>query len=223
MRFARNSILVGALAVLSGAAMSVPTVIDFENLTPIKPISGFVFSDVSFETGGVVGFDSIVGNVGSYFNLPTNSPAIENKQALVLTSSAPGGASQRSFTQMTANAYFTDTFSFNFAATVGLRVEYILDAPNSTYFVVTPDYRIDSTCTDASVACLNGTASITFTDQHVKAVRFFSLNQSVDAGQLSVIDNINYTPGSVIPEPSTYALMVIGLLGIGFVARRRMT
>ena len=46
--------------------------------------------------------------------------------------------------------------------------------------------------------------------------------QDIISGQLydAVIDNVSFVPISVVPEPSSYAMFLIGMLGLGFRRRR---
>ncbi len=43
----------------------------------------------------------------------------------------------------------------------------------------------------------------------------------VPTGLIEIIDNVEFTAATVVPEPSTYALVGLGMLALGGVARRR--
>jgi hypothetical protein len=120
---------------------------------------------------------------------------------------------------MNVAAGFDTGFSFFYAATevVNLAVYDGLNGTGNLLAVIGLDNQFDDGCVgDPGGNICNWTAAGVVFDGVARSVDFSG------AGFYVRFDNV--TLGSdvpVIPEPSTYALMALGLAGIGVVARRR--
>jgi hypothetical protein len=238
MNFVRNQALGVALVCAAVSAGAIP--VTFENLLvsasiPINPIANDLgdadsFNDLSFATWGDNGLTRglYTGTNSSIVDIfPTNNLDNTSTKALFLAPNAgqvtsTAGAFNVPYTEMSFAALgqsLTGKFSFQYATGRGVTVQFF---NGSSQFGTSS--LLPSTAT-------NGTTWATFEQDFatntITSVRFFAQNNPVspDLPKDNVfIDNmsINYSQSAMVPEPSTYAAMILGLFGIGFVARRRM-
>jgi hypothetical protein len=235
---------------LTGAAWSLETTIDFTGSLTIgsqpfasKPVDGIVFQGYSFLTGGPgSGSQSTVGNYSTFGD--AQGAISDNGAALILSNAienTQGDLALRSYTELSLsdNGSFEGNFSFRYGATHGIDWQVIYSNRTSSSLFPADLNRpenLGSSATPPSscvllLPCLNGSASIDFStsslinhDVSIASVRFFARNFSNDGPgtNYAVIDDIRFNRVPEVPEPSTYLLMILGLLGIGFVSRRRM-
>ena len=164
----------------------------------------------SFGTGSV--WSVISGSVdliGTYWNPPPTTP---NGFSVDLNGNAPGAISQ-TFT-LSAGTY-----------TVGF---YLSGNPDGGPSSKTVDVTLGSTVADPSftyIATINGDHTLTYVQE--------TFTQPVSGGSVAltfygdpnagaygpVIGDVSVT--AAVPEPSTWAMMILGFAGIGFMAYRR--
>lgn len=211
-------------------------------LSPPIPVNPIVVSladslnDLSFATRTLGGLLFTTGTVSSIVDLASipNTLDSTSKQALQLAPVAgqlagPTSVQNVPYTEMSfvaSGQALNGVFSFQYSSNVGISVQFFQDFdPTDNQAPI----QIDSILFPTTTAVGGwSTFSHNFDAQLVTSVRFGVLNNpsSPDLPKdSSYIDNmsINYSHSAMVPEPSTYALMVLGLFGIGFVARRRMS
>lgn len=216
MKFVRNMLAATAAAVALPALAAQPvvtqTTLTFDEaalqgyFTPVDSFyaaaSGVVFST----SAAVLSNDGLGSGVdGAYY---TNAPTMAGVLAI-------DPAANNTVISLTGGQSFVNEVSFYFSATAdtspavavyagadgtGKRLARLAVFENIT----------DSGCTD-SAFCNWQKASISFSGRATSIV--FAGN----SGQIAY-DNITV---STVPEPESYALMLAGLAGLGFLARRR--
>ncbi len=123
---------------------------------------------------------------------------------------------------------FDPTVSVTSASTAGLTIN-SFNLPNPPYSLA---YTYDSVNGYLVVAtypgvdsCLNGSASycVTLYDPAGAAPGAYGAQQTTAPGGVWVTGNVSVTASAIgtVPEPSTWALMLIGFGGVGWLASRR--
>ena len=207
----------------------------------------------AIEFGGpsvIDGGGNLAGGFGSFMHQPPGFTILTfAPRGVDSTGMQIGGQSEITMRQSTGSAGF-NSFSMNYAATNGVWV-IPLDANGADLFAngrlgVGVLHLEDQNLTcqseflpgNSSLFCgvpqnppTGGTRTwasdgITF----AAGVLAYGLRFETDVFNNGGFDNLTLgseTPGQIqtlsVPEPSTWALMVLGMLGIGFAARRRMT
>ncbi|WP_147262665.1 PEP-CTERM sorting domain-containing protein [Roseiarcus fermentans] len=160
-----------------------------------------------------INFDDVVVSSGNYVTLSTydgftwSNAAVENH--IPVGGYITGIVSQsNALFDITGNkATFTSnsgTFTFDSA--------YFASAPSSSSVVVS-----DNLGDSKTLAITSSPVLFTFDWSGVSSVSF--------KGGVAVVDNITFEPtvagGTAAPEASTWAMMLFGFLGVGFLAQRR--
>lgn len=231
LRFGRSLAVAASLGLLAAAAPASAAVVslNFEDINATYP-SGFA-QVLEFYNGGM----SSDGTTGTNYGISFGSNALAiclNSTTVTCSNTSRGGLgdpdSQRgglffldgAETFLNYSAGFDTGFSFNyvgqFAGSVG-----VYDGLNGTgnllgTVVLTPN---GTNCPDYSSFgfCPFGPAGITFA----------GIGRSISFGGVAnqiVFDDVTFgsaVPGNVVPEPSVWALLVIGFGSIGAAMRRR--
>ena len=192
-------VLAAVLLSAAGAANAVTVFSDNFNadvngLNTVSFVGGWSVANGSVDTIGSPPpfFDLIPGN-GHYIDLDgTSNDAGEFSKALLLTA---GVTYTASFDLAGSHRNDSNTVDVAFGTTL------------NTYTLASADPL--------------GTASLVFTPG---ATGLYSLSFANRGGDNigALLDNVNVTMTTAVPEPSTYALMLAGLAGVGAVARRRV-
>lgn len=216
MKFVRNTLAAAAAAVVLPAFAVQPvvtqTTLTFDEaalqgyFTPIDDFyaatTGVAFSSSAF----VLSNDGLGSGVdGAYY---TNAPSMAGVLAI-------DPSSANTVISLTGGKSFVNEVSFYFSAAAdtapAVAVYAGADGTGKRLARLAVYENIsDSGCTD-SAFCHWQKASISFTGNAASIV--FASN----GGQIAY-DNITV---SSVPEPESYALMLAGLVGLGFMARRR--
>ena len=211
MKFGKHWVGVSVLA-LAGAvhADPLPFADGFNSLAAWTLTNNSPNAGQNWFQGNAGLFTSQAGADNSYAAvnfLSATTGAIDNW--LISPELTLGSASQLSFyTQGLIEAGFHDSMEVLFSAGSGTAT-----AGFTSLLVIGGDPNVDypSLWTAFSLALPNAaTGRIAF--------RYFG---DADVSNYIGVDTVSVT-AAVIPEPSTYALMALGLAGIGFISRRRL-
>ena len=235
MRFVKNKVFGAGLCGVAMSASAVVTV-DFEGSIP--PLSTTDFGNYSIPD---ITFSNALGVSAAPapgFENFTNQPNSGDEAIRILLGTV-------NLTTVTFGSGFSgDHFSFayssnqtlfadvNFASSTGSgSTPFSFGAtflPNTVPAVTDPNSGLSGCGTNlgtspifcawkqsGDVSVLAGSTITSITFKH---------SPSSDTPPGALLDDFNFYPvGQPVPEPSTYALMVLGLLGIGFAGRRRMS
>lgn len=209
MNFLKTSLAAAALAVALPAAAG-PIVLDFEGIGDLNPVGDYYNGGggtnygVSFSQDTLALIDADAGGSGNFANEPSPNTVMFflNANNAVLNYAAG----------------FDTGFSFFYSSSVATTVT-IYDGVNGTGNVL-------GTITLAAQGFDNcaGDPSGDFCNWTNVGVAFGGVAKSIDFGgtaNQTGFDNITFGSSTALPEPGTYALMALGLAGIGFTARRR--
>jgi hypothetical protein len=237
-----QSVFVGAMLGAWTLLANAVSTIDFEEMTLAAGATATLSSPISsngghFSTLAAPGFASQAGNSFlvdmNAFETDASFLGVGSRLALQL---APNGGINPTnnlvtpYTELSfsSGTTITGSFSFLYASGEGILVQFFNGSAPVNFSVSGPATSFDSQCTSSSSkVCHWQLANYDLAALEATSVRFTVTNATQNGGSpdgITLIDNIslNYSPAAV-PEPSTYSLMFLGLLGIGFLARRRMT
>ncbi len=207
MNFIKSALAAASLAaVMAPALAAAPVVLDFEGIADLAPVGNFYAGiGVTFSPATLALIDADAGGSGNFANEPSASTVmffLDANNAI-----------------LTYAAGFTTGFSFFYSSSTAATVT-VYDGLGGTGNVLgtlgLTAQGFDNCVGDPTGSFCNWTAV---------GVAFSGIAKSIDFGgtaNQTGFDNITFgsvTPG--IPEPSTYAMLALGLAGIGFVARRR--
>ena len=221
MKFIKTAIAAASLVAAMAPAMAAVVVLDFEGVGNLANINNFynggtdslgnsgVNHGVAFSTATLGIVDSDAGGSGNIANEPSGQTAMFFLDA--------------SNSVLNVAAGFTTGFSFFYTSATAASVS-VWDGLGATgnqlgTLNLTAQFNGNGCVGDPNGDFCNWTAV---------GVAFAGTAMSIDFGgtaNQTAFDDITFgskDPGPPpIPEPSTYALMALGLAGIGFVARRR--
>ena len=210
MRFLKTALAAAALAATALPASAV-IVLDFEGVGNLNPVGNFYNGGagtnygIQFSNDTLAVVDADDGGSGNFANEPSSNTIMFflNANNAVLNFAAG----------------FTTGFSFFYTSSTAATVN-VYDGLNATGNLLGSlnlNAQFNQNCSgDPTGGFCNWTAV---------GVAFAGTAKSIDFGgtaNQTGFDDITFgsvTPG--VPEPSTYALMALGLAGVGFVARRR--
>ena len=218
MNFIKSAFAAAAVAAVMAPA-SAAIVLDFEGVGNQANINNFynggtdslgnsgINYGIAFSTATLGIIDADAGGSGNFANEPSPSTVMFFLDANNAVLNAAAG--------------FTTGFSFFYTSSTAASVNVWsgLDATGTLLGTL----NLTAQYTDNCVGDPNGT----FCNWTAVGVGFSGTAKSIDFGgtaNQTAFDDITFgsvTPG--VPEPSTYAMLALGLAGVGFVARRRKT
>ena len=215
MKFAL-SLATAAMLTAAPAFASTNIVLDFETAPSFASIGALYGNQGIDFTGEALGLAN--DDAGPYFlnaRTPGNSNPLAGTVMFVngaepsATLNLAAGGGQQAITG------FVGQVGFDFAATAdGLNLVQVFSGLNGSgqrlAKISLSENQLDSACS-GSAFCNWQTVTMTFKGTAQSLV--FSSN-----GGTIAYDNLSLT---AVPEPQTYALLLAGLLGLGFVARRQ--
>jgi hypothetical protein len=228
MKF-RHTLLAGAAALASASASASIVVLDFEGISKYPHPNNSVFIQ-DFYNGGTSSIGTSGPNLGISFGrnallICLNTPGVNcsnTSRGGLAPASDKGSLFFLSGTETFMNfaAGFSDGFSFNYVSTSFAGDVQVFDGLNGTgnllaTLKLTPNAN-SGLCPGLGAGfCPFGPAGVKFSGV-AKSVSFGGVANQI------VFDDITFgSDVPAIPEPGTYALMALGLAGVGFAARRR--
>ncbi|MFN0184277.1 MAG: PEP-CTERM sorting domain-containing protein [Aquabacterium sp.] len=224
----QHTLIAAAAALASVGASASTIVLDFENISRVYPHSNSTVFVQNYYNGGTssdgtsgTNYGVEIGGNGLVICLNSTSVFCSNtSRGGLAPNSAQGGLFFLSGNQtyMNVAAGFDTGFSFNYVSLSFSGSVNVYDGLNGTGNLLasvglTPNA---GSCPGYGAQfCPFGAAGVAF-NGIAKSVSFGGVANQI------VFDDITFgavTPG--VPEPQTYALMALGLAGIGFMARRR--
>jgi PEP-CTERM motif len=213
MKMIKSALAAASMAVMIAPAMAVPIVLDFEGVGNGVAVGNYYNGGggtnygVSFSPATLALVDSDAGGGGNFANEPSPNTIMFFLDAsnAVLTFAA-GFDTGFSFFYTSANAAAVTVWSG-------------MNGDGTLLGTINLAAQHTQNCT--------GDPNGTFCHWDAIGVAFSGVAHSINFGgtaNFTGYDNITFgsaTPVNSIPEPSTYALMALGLAGIGFMARRR--
>ncbi len=220
MKFIKTAVAAASLVAAMAPAMAAVVVLDFEGVGNLANINNFynggtdsqgnsgVNHGIAFSTATLGIVDADDGGSGNFANEPSSKTVMFFLDA--------------SNSVLNVAAGFTTGFSFFYTSSTAASVS-VWDGLNATgnqLGTLNLTAQFGDNC--------SGDPSGSFCNWTAVGVAFGGTAMSIDFGgtaNQTAFDDITFgskDPGPPpIPEPSTYALMALGLAGIGFVARRR--
>ena len=200
-------LVASAILASSVSAMAAPTTIDFEGTGSFSSISDFY-------NGGTDGAGNSGTNYGVVFT--PSAQSLANDELGTYFSNAPTPGSVMFVSDGTAflNAAqgFYGAVSLYYSSTVeALNAINIYSGLNGTGSVL-GSFNLGANAQ-------NGCSDTAYCHFDNVSVAFAGTGQSIGfSNTQAAYDNVSITP---VPEPTGYALMALGLVAVGFVARRR--
>ena len=222
MNLFKNALAAASLAAMMAPALAAcPIVLDFEGIGDQSNINNFynggtdstghsgVNYGVSFagDARGIIDSDS--GGSGSFANEPSSKTVLFFLGDTAILNFAAG---------------FDTGFSFFYSSNGGAVVD-VYSGVNKTG---TKLASLNLASNFDNGGCV-GDPTGAYCHWDAIGVSFAGIAKSIDFGGTAnfvAFDNVTFgsaTPVPGIPEPSTYAMLALGLAGVGFVARRRKT
>jgi PEP-CTERM motif len=209
MNFLKTTLAAAAIAVALPAAAA-PIVLDFEGIGDLNPVGDYYNGGggtnygVSFSNDTLALIDADAGGSGNFANEPSPNTVMFflNANNAVLNYAAG----------------FDTGFSFFYSSSVATTVTIYdgVDGTGNVLGTITLGAQGFDNCA--------GDPSGDFCNWTNVGVAFAGVAKSIDFGgtaNQTGFDNITFGSSTALPEPGTYALMALGLAGIGFTARRR--
>jgi hypothetical protein len=189
-------------------ASAAVTVLTFEGIGNLNPVGNFYAPEYTFSPATLALVDADAGGSGNFANEPSPNTIMFFQDA--------------NNAILNVNSGFTDGFSFFYssAAAVSVRVYSGLNATGDLLGTLALSAQSGDNCVGDpnGTFCNFSAAGVTFTGTA------FSIDFGGTAGQTG-FDNITFGTdvpgGSVVPEPATWAMMIIGFGLVGATVRRR--
>ena len=202
--------LAGALtlAVLSAAPAAAQTVLTFEGLGNLEEVGDFYGPDYIFSAGSLALIDSDAGGSGNTANEPSGETTLVFLDANSAILNVTNG--------------FDTGFSFFYSSNSDAAAVTVWSGDNATGDLLGTLNLVrqfnDNCAGDPNGLYCNWTAA---------GITFAGIARSIDFGGTAnfiVYDNITFgssTPGGLVPEPATWAMMIGGIGAAGGALRRR--
>ena len=221
MNLFKNALAAASLAAMMAPALAAgPIVLDFEGVGNNANVAEFynggtdsqghsgVNYGISFGTNGLGLIDADNGGSGNFANEPSSMTAL-----YFLAGSAV----------LNYSAGFDTGFSFFYTSSAAATVDVYsgVDKTGTKLATISLAANYNTNC--------SGDPTGQYCHWDPVGVTFNGIAKSIDFGGAAngvAFDNVTFgsaTPVPGIPEPSTYAMLALGLAGVGFVARRRKT
>jgi hypothetical protein len=204
----KSAVLVGLVALLSSVASANAAVLLSDNFdgenggVPTLNYSGFANFNVSNSgTGGAV---DLIGN-GFFDFYPGNGLYVD-----ICGSSAACGVLTTKTTFAAGNYTITLNLGGN-ARTGNSDTTTVSFGTNTTSFMLSPTQQ----ATEVWNVSLSGPGQLSIGDTGLDGPHIGNILFSVE------VDSVGATVTSSVPEPSTWAMMILGFAGVGFMAYRR--
>lgn len=215
MNMFKSALAAASMAALMAPAMAAPFVLDFEGIANGAAVGNFYNGGagtnygVSFSPATLALIDADAGGTGNFANEPSANTIMFFLDANNAILNYAAG--------------FDTGFSFYYTSSTAAPVT-IWSGLNGTGSLLGTINLVAQHTQNCS-----GDPSGTFCHWDAIGVAFAGIAKSINFGgtaNQTGYDNITFgsaTPVPGIPEPSTYAMLALGLAGVGFVARRRKT
>lgn len=186
------------------------TVLDFEGVDNLAPVGDFYASQGFTFSGDTLALvDGDEGGSGNIANEPSGKTVmffLDSNNAI-----------------LNANNGFSNGFSFFYSSATAATVS-VYDGLNGTGNVLASLNLVAQNTNNCS-----GDPTGTFCNWTAVGATFAGVGRSINFGgtaNFTVYDDITFgspTPGGAVPEPATWALMILGMGAIGGAMRRRRT